>query len=845
MAPQPSAAKTTKSTDIMPNFARVAINIAQIEELFDYAIPAELQPMRVGTLVVVPFGKQNVQGIVVDLIEEPAVPEYKVIESRVDSEPVVTTSQLELARWMAEENLSTLSECLEQMLPPGLSQHADVLVHLNPSPENKDDLPLMQKRIIGALEKRGDLRGRQIDALFPKIEWRNSLQALVRNGLVTSRPILTAPSIHPRTIRNISLAVPAAEALQQIAGSSRMQPTTVERRRSILQLLERESGPVDISIVYAETGANAEDIKYLSSQELISVGESEVWRDPLAKLPPTLFNAPVLNPGQAAAWKMLEAQINGGTRKKTNLLIGVTGSGKTELYLRAVAATLAKNRSALILVPEIALTPQTVRRFYARFPGKVGLVHSKLSPGERYDTWRRIRSGALPVVVGPRSALFSPFPDLGLIVIDECHEESYYQDDFRPHYSAVETALAYAQQNDAVIVLGSATPSVEQLYRSRREKWNELNLPDRILAHEDQAGSPETMPGVLPLPQVQIIDMREELKAGNRSVLSRELHRSIDETLAREEQAILFLNRRGSASYVFCRDCGHVMRCPRCDTQLTFHEHENALICHLCNYRRNMPAVCPNCKGKHIRQYGLGTESLEKTVSEQFPNARVLRWDADTARFKGAHDLILDHFSQHRADILIGTKMLAKGLDLPLVTLVGAVLADVSMNLPDFRAGERTFELLSQVAGRAGRSGRGGRAIFQTFTPEAWAIQTAALHDLEGFYAREIEMRRKTGYPPFSRLIRIEFRHYKEDLTREAAELAGEQIATWVANAGDPSIQMIGPVPCFYGRTAGQYRWQILLKGNDPRKILAEHPLRTWQMKDVSVEIMVDPPDVL
>jgi primosomal protein N' (replication factor Y) len=389
---------------------------------------------------------------------------------------------------------------------------------------------------------------------------------------------------------------------------------------------------------------------------------------------------------------------------------------------------------------------------------------------------------------------------------------------------------------------------VEQLYRARQEKWHEIPLPDRILAHEDQpvqAGAEAAVPGVLAMPKVQIVDMREELKAGNRSVLSRELHASMDEALSRNEQVILFLNRRGSATYVFCRDCGYVLRCPRCNTQLTFHEFENSLVCHICNYRRQMPAECPNCKKPHIKQFGLGTESLEKTVVEQFPSARVLRWDADTARFKGAHDLILDHFSQHRADILIGTKMLAKGLDLPLVTLVGAVLADVSLNLPDFRASERTFQILSQVAGRAGRSGLGGKAIFQTFAPEAYAIQAASLHDLEGFYTREIELREKTGYPPFSRLLRIEFSHYREDLTRQAAERAGEQLSSWLAQTGDSSTELIGPVPCFYARVAGNFRWQILLKGNDVKKVLLEHPLHTWQPKDVTVEIMIDPPDVL
>ena len=395
---------------------------------------------------------------------------------------------------------------------------------------------------------------------------------------------------------------------------------------------------------------------------------------------------------------------------------------------------LARGKGVIILVPEISLTPQTVKRFFARFPAKVALIHSKLSPGERYDTWRRIRSGELPLVIGARSALFSPVADIGLIVIDEAHDPSYHQEDTRPHYGAVSTAHTLASLNNACLILGTATPDVENLYQFEHNGWNILRLPNRILAHENpsqetDAARKPSLPVYSEMPPIQVVDMRQELIHGNRSPLSHSLHNEIARVLERGEQAILFLNRRGSASYVFCRDCGYVLRCPRCATQLTFHSEGSALICHICNYHRAMPLKCPSCGGTHIRQFGLGTESLEKLVSKDFPTARVLRWDADTARYKGAHDLILDHFTQHRADILIGTQMLAKGLDLPLVTLVGVVLADTSLNLPDFRAAERTYQLLTQVAGRAGRSGRGGRVILQSFQPDHYAIRAAAAYD--------------------------------------------------------------------------------------------------------------------
>lgn len=821
----------------MPRYVRVAINIAPINELFDYQVPVALNDqVQPGSLVTVPFGRQMAQAIVLQEIHEPSVPELREISELVDPLPVVTPLQLKLAEWMAAETLSTLPECLDQMLPPGLSQHVDILVSLIRLPDTTEALSMTQKRILNALSERNPLRGRQLDTALAHLHWRDSLGGLVRLGCVSTQPILLPPSIHSRQIRTASLAMPleqAAAHLRQPESGRKPRPAVLARRQAVLELLAQEGAPVNVSMLYAETGANAADIKTLAEQDLIALEESEFWRDPIEGMPHLeLQSVPPLTPAQAAVWQSLQTQFAAPTAHDFNLLVGVTGSGKTEIYLHAVAEALAQGKGALVLVPEIALTPQTVRRFYARFPGKVALIHSQLSPGERYDTWRRIRSGVLPVVVGPRSALFAPLPMPGVIVLDECHDESYVQADLRPHYSAVETAIQYARLAQAPLLLGSATPDVEQLYRARRDKWHELRLPERISA----AAAP------LPLPTVQIVDMRAEMKAGNRSVFSRHLHEELAHTLAQQEQAILFLNRRGSATYVFCRDCGYVLRCPRCNTQLTFHASSSQLQCHICGYHRQMPRKCPECGSPNIRQFGLGTESLEKAVQEEFPQARILRWDADTARVKGAHDLILDHFTQHRADILIGTKMLAKGLDLPLVTLVGVVLADVSLNLPDFRAGERTFQLLSQVAGRAGRSSRGGKAIFQTFHPENYAIRYAALHDLDGFYEEELERRQKMIYPPFSRLLRIEFRHNLPNVVEQAATATGSKFALW---AKECRLEMIGPVPCFYSRVAGTYRWQILLKGNDFHPFLAQHPLHSWQPKDIAVDLVVDPPSVL
>jgi primosomal protein N' (replication factor Y) len=455
------------------------------------------------------------------------------------------------------------------------------------------------------------------------------------------------------------------------------------------------------------------------------------------------------------------------------------------------------------------------------------------------------------VIVGPRSALFAPLPNLGLIVMYECHESSYSQTDYEPRYHSVPVAIEYARLTKSLLLLGSATPEVGLMYHAVRDQWPMLKLPVRILAHRrtverqvQAIGQPaatlleEGETASLPLPPVEVIDMRRELAAGNRSIFSVELQRSLQHVLENHQQAILFLNRRGSATYVFCRSCGETLTCPRCDLPLTYHTGGRSLICHTCNYRRKLPNTCPQCGSDQIRQYGAGTEKVEALVNELFPQARVLRWDAETTRQKGAHDLLLSHFIHGRADILIGMQMLAKGLDLPLVTLVGVVLADVGLNLPDFRAGERTFQLLTQVAGRAGRSPLGGKVILQTFIPEHYAIQAAAKHDYRTFYQQELAHRRKMGYPPYSRLVRLEFRHAHSEDAQSAAMAMSNQLETWLEASGQPSTELIGPVPCFFARQNGLYRWQIILRGSQPAEILRGKPLPGWRVE-------IDPVDLL
>jgi primosomal protein N' (replication factor Y) len=845
----------------MSVYVEVAVNVPRVSGVFHYHLPPELEgKVSPGHIVVVPFGKQSVQGVVLREILEPDVEETRAVIAILDIEITLTPHQLALADHLAESTLAPLAACVGLMMPAGLSQQADThYVLLDVSEDEAYEPDELQTRLVAILHKRGSLRGRQIDRALPRRNWRHAARVLMRKGWLSSQPVLPPPRVRPKYIRTAQLSVPPEIAQVEMQGLGRT-AATQGRRRKMIEFLLREPGPVDVSWVYAESGGNLADLRRLDKLGLVMLREEQAWRDPLAGLAYDPSSPPELTPDQQAAWEGIYNGIEGAFQGKVTppfLLHGVTGSGKTEIYLRAVAEVLKRGKQAILLVPEIALTPQTVRRVTARFPGRVGLLHSRLSPGERYDTWRRARQGKLSVIVGPRSALFSPLPDLGLVVVDESHDDSYYQTIQQPFYHARAVAIALSRQTGAVCVFGYATPDVTSYFQAAEGNWQLLELPARILAHtdtvkahSDRLGKPSRyQPAgerveMTHLPPVEVVDMRVELKRGNRSIFSQALQDTLRDVLESRQQAILFLNRRGTATYVFCRDCGHALRCPRCDTNLTYHlhvenpgdallnqSHRSALICHHCGYRRKMPDTCPECKSGRIRHYGMGTERVEAEVQELFPKARTLRWDYGTTRQKGAHEIILSHFTNHRADILIGTQMLAKGLDLPLVTLVGVVLADVGLHLPDYRAGERVFQVLAQVAGRAGRSPLGGQVILQTFQPDQYVIQAAAEHDFSGFLERELAYREQLGFPPFTRLVRLEYRHHRvEEAEEEAQRLAG-QLRAWLKAEDRRATEMIGPAPCFYTRLEGQYRWQIILRGPDPASLLVGRKLGDWRVE--------------
>ncbi|MEZ4557268.1 MAG: primosomal protein N' [Caldilineaceae bacterium] len=552
----------------------------------------------------------------------------------------------------------------------------------------------------------------------------------------------------------------------------------------------------------------------------------------------------MLTSEQQRVWETVRTHaFDDGIRHSEFLLHGVTGSGKTEIYLRAIDAALARNRQALVLVPEIALTPQTVARFAGRFPGRVTVIHSELSTGERYDVWRLVRQGEFDIVIGPRSALFAPLARLGLIIIDEEHESSYKQNaeewgSFTVFYDARAVATQLAAITQSALIMGSATPSMESYYAMQQGRLTLLEMPNRVLGHREHvareqveavpvASVPQGQPDhaeptvYAELPPVEIVDMRQELRAGNRSIFSRSLSAELQTTLSAGEQAILFLNRRGTATFIMCRDCGAVSECPLCATPLTYHERAQTLICHHCNRRYPIPQTCPECDSKRIKFFGSGTQRVEEYVHQIVPQARVVRWDADSVARKGQHAAILREFVEQRADVKVGTQMIAKGLDLPMVTLVGVVAADVGLYLPDFRSSERTFQLLTQVAGRAGRSARGGRVVVQTYTPEHYAIQAAAQHDYAAFYARELLFREEHGYPPVQRMARLIFWHKNEAKAQAESErmaLVLRRRAEGLLFRGD--LDILGPAPAFFSRYRGYFRWQILLRAENPSALL-------------------------
>jgi primosomal protein N' (replication factor Y) len=800
-------------------YAEVSVNspIAQ-RQTFSYSLPPGLG-VDIGQAVWVPFGDKLLQGVVLELKPRPAVEETKEIAGVIEPRPLLSPYHVQLAGWISRYYLSPLFDAVALMLPPGFERRPLTFISAAPVPADFDlsSLTPEQGQVWQLLEGQERVGLKRIEKALGKKKAQSVVSQLLKRGLVTRsyelEPIKARPKIEPY----LRLTVTADEARNEAAELAKR----AKKQASLLEYLARQSGPVPWAEARKNIKSNRAAADALVNKGLAAFENVEVRRDPLAGQKITPSPPPTLTPAQEAAFAGVKAGLARG-KGEVFLLHGVTGSGKTEVYLRALAETVKMGKRGIVLVPEIALTPQTIERFAARFPGKVAVLHSQLSLGEQFDEWQRIRNGEFDVVIGPRSAVFAPQPDLGLIVVDEEHEWSYKQSDKSPRYHARDVALKLAGLAGVVVVLGSATPGVETYYRAQSGDYKLLGLPGRVTPRDGTA-----------LPQVEVVDMREELKAGVRGLFSRSLSEAISRAVTNDEQVILFLNRRGAATFIQCRSCGLVLRCKRCDVPLTYHLTGDRLVCHQCNYHTPVPASCPRCGRRSLKFLGLGTQKLEQEAGYNFPTARLLRWDTDVTRGRYSHDEILGKFRGHQADILIGTQMIAKGLDLPLVTLVGVVSADTALNLPDFRAGERAFQLLSQVAGRAGRGVRGGKVIIQTYTPEHYAIQAAAKHDYAAFYNKEVEYRRQLRNPPFSRLACLSYSHPNDLLCQREAERMKRSLSQEIDSRGIADIEIIGPAPAFIHRRRGRFRWQLILRGPELSEFLAPLPLPQGWVVDI------------
>ena len=802
-------------------------------ETFTYDVPDGLE-VKPGQMVGVPFGPRQMSGIVLELSEHPPGTPTRSIVGILDPKPVVTPIQISLARWLASYYLASLADALRLMVPASLQQQAVATLQLAPLVCAPDDLGEPERAIVELLGAAGRIsRQALVSALRARLSARRldyALSQLVRRGLVTRQFEMTGPRVRPKLQQVVRLVAGRAELEAALVALGRRSPRQRAAIRWLLEQIPADAEPVWSGSAFRAAVGGGQILAALRRRGLVAVEEREARRDPLAGREFAPTSPPRLTPAQEAVWRELKASLARST-STTFLLHGVTGSGKTEIYLRLLGEVLTRGRQAIVLVPEISLTPQIIERFAGRFPGRVGVLHSRLSRGEHYDEWRRIRDGDAAIVVGSRSAVFAPVPRLGAIIVDEEHEWSYKQE-ATPRYHARDVAVRLGELAGAPVVLGSATPDVVTYALAESGRYRLLRLPERVGVPESAPTAPRDDAG---LPAVEVVDLRAELRAGNRSIFSRSLRKGVLAALGRHEQVILFLNRRGTSTFVMCRDCGLVLRCRRCDASLIYHSAQEDLVCHLCNRRQTAPSLCPGCGSTRIRFFGIGTQRVEEEARREFAGARVLRWDRDVAQTRRAHEDALRRFQAHEADVLVGTQMIAKGLDLPLVTLVGVISADTALHLPDFRSAERTFQLLTQVAGRAGRGSRPGRAIVQTYTPEHYCIQAASRHDYEAFVREELRFRQQQGYPPFAQLVRLLCTQTSRTRAiRETGSLA-HRLRERVSRLGLVGVDVLGPAPAYRQRVRGRHRWQLVLRGQPATlgELLADLEVPTGWVVDV------------
>ena len=759
------------------NIARVIVDVpaSMVNQTFDYFIPERFQEiLRPGMRVIIPFGPRKITGFVIERIEESEFEHLKSLIDVLDVTPVLTEELLRLGKWLADETLSLYIMTYQAMLPQVLKAKYKKIVMKT---KDKQISPLLETYFANK-------ESLDFDEVIELIGYR-TLQTYVENGDVQIHYQVKSQE----TKRYQTMITPAS--IETLQAALEALPKNATKQKEMIQFFIDKHQPIDQAVLYRTLQVNRSQINRLMEKNLVTEKKQEIYRNPYDNDFPKTENLTLTEEQQAAITPIFEAMDAEASR--TFLLHGVTGSGKTEIYLQAIEQVIAKGEEAIVLVPEIALTPQMVHRFKGRFGSNVAVLHSALSVGEKYDEWRKVQRKEVQVVVGARSAVFAPFENLGIIIIDEEHETTYKQEE-SPRYHARDVAIQRSKYNQCPVVLGSATPTLESFARAKKDVYSLLTLSKRT---NEQA-----------MPQVEIIDMREELHAGNRTMFSRLLIDKVKASIDKQEQIVLLLNRRGYSTFALCRDCGHVEECPNCDISLTYHKGVNQLKCHYCSHEQPMPTMCPACDSNLIRFFGTGTERVEEELTKVIPEARIIRMDVDTTRRKGAHERLLRKFQQQEADILLGTQMIAKGLDFENVTLVGVLAADSMLHLPDFRSSERTFQLITQVSGRAGRHELTGEVIVQTYTPEHYSIELASQYDFPTFYEHEMKIRRSFLYPPYVFLLLMTVSHENEQKVFEVVQ----QIRQMLESKLQPNSYILGPTPSPIARIKNRYRYQVMVK---------------------------------
>lgn len=760
---------------------------------FTYRLPDALAQVEAGWRVIVPFGNRTAEGFVWDKRADDDG-SYKDVINTPDEEAWFTPEMLKTAWWMSRRYTARLATCLALFIPgkSGLSiqYHYHIIENQLSSALSLDDKSEGERTLYEWLALRNE------GALLTDIQDRFGEQGQVWARKLVARGLVIRQSEAVRRHR---------ERFENVysVSSDVQEPETVKKtvKQSALTGWLSEHGTTSQSAL-TEAGFSTDLVRRACLKGLVIKKQQRVWRDSYEKDPENEQRSYTLTKQQQAVFDVLRAAMQPEIEKPDRpfLLYGVTGSGKTEIYMETAALALQQNKQVLIMIPEIGLTGQLVARFQARFHERVAVLHSRLSLAERYDTWERIRHNAVDIVIGPRSAGFAPFQRLGLIVLDEEHESSYRQEEM-PDYHAREVAITRAAQHGALVLLGSATPDMESYQLAKTGKYHLLKLTERVDGAE--------------LASVSVADMRSELASGNRSVFSRALQQTLTETLLKQEQAIILLNRRGYSTFVMCRDCGYVVQCPHCSVSMVYHRTEQVLKCHYCDHTQPAPDICPSCRSRRIRYFGTGTQKAVEELEKLFPDARILRMDQDTTGGKFGHDKLLNAFRRHEYDILLGTQMVAKGHDFPAVTLAAILTADSLLHLPDFRSSERTFSLITQTAGRSGRGERRGRVIVQSYMPEHPTIVAACRQDYEGFFSAEIVLRQALFYPPFATLYLLTCQRPKEAAAQSLALTWREQIEKQ-AETMQGRNEVFGPLPSTIVRVNDVFHYIVLLKTDQP-----------------------------